>query len=103
MDYILSFYCLYTVMCPYVPFMFGVLGRMWNLIISVSDHCFSIYIESFTELWWIERSCLFLTCCFAERGRISYEEYVCHNDNFCDIFHCIYSGILFFARRQTSS
>ena len=28
-----------------VPFPFGVLGRMWNSIVSVSDHCRFIYLD----------------------------------------------------------
>ena len=27
-----------------VPFPFGVWGRMWNLIVSVPDHCLFIYL-----------------------------------------------------------
>ena len=32
-----------AVLVVHVPFPFDVWGRMWNLIISVPDHCFFIY------------------------------------------------------------
>ena len=33
----------YAVLSVCVPFPFGVWGRMWNLIVSVPDHCLFIY------------------------------------------------------------
>ena len=29
-----------AILIVYVPFPFGVLGRIWNLIVSALDHCF---------------------------------------------------------------
>ena len=45
----LSFHLCYfyfsAVLIVCVPFSFGVLGRMWNSIVSVPNHCLFIYFE----------------------------------------------------------
>ena len=33
----------------YQSFLFGFEGRMWDLIVSVADHCLSFYIECLTH------------------------------------------------------
>ena len=37
---------LYAVLIVCVPFPYGVWGRMWNSILSVSDHCLVIYFSN---------------------------------------------------------
>ena len=36
---------LYAILIVYVPFLYGVWGRMWNLTVSVLDHCLFIYLK----------------------------------------------------------
>ena len=35
-----------AVLVVHVPFLFSVWGRVWNLIVSVPDHCLFIYFTS---------------------------------------------------------
>ena len=38
---------LYAVLIDYVPFPYGVCGRMWSSIVSVPDQCIFIYFSSY--------------------------------------------------------
>ena len=38
-------YCINVVLTVCVPFPYGVWGRMWDSIVSVPDHCFTIYFR----------------------------------------------------------
>ena len=41
----LCWVCLSSVLIVCVPFPFGVEGRMWNLILSVPDHCHCLFFN----------------------------------------------------------
>ena len=44
-------------------FPFGFEGRMWDLIVSVRDHCLSFYFETFVTTWSLQLA-VFVTLLF---------------------------------------
>ena len=70
--------CQILCVCPYFPF--DIVGRMWDVIILLPDHCLSIYfihelLVTVLVHWWVRKpSCRHINIMFQTIAEVNEED-----------------------------